>query len=71
MFKVLLHLIDVLFELNEEIVHLDGLSEELTYLVVLVNNRCLCYVSDEAEVLLDANEQILRGEPGQKGKFTL
>ena len=71
MFEVLLHLIDMLFEHYEEIVHFYGLTKELTYLAVLVIDCCLCDISDEAEVLLDANEQILRGEAGQKWKFSL
>ena len=71
MLEVLLHLINVLFEHDEEIVHLDGLPEELTDLAVLFIDRGLCYIADEAEVLLDANEKILGREAGQKREFTL
>ena len=36
MFKILLHLIDVLFEHYEKVVHFYSLSEELTYLAILI-----------------------------------
>ena len=71
MFKVLLHLINVLFEHYEEIVHLDSLLEELQYLTVLWIDCRLCYVSNEAEVLLDTDEEILGREAGQKREFAL
>ena len=69
--EVVLHLVNMPFELLEEVKHVDRLRIKVHDLVVLLFNSLARDVANEREVRLDAIQQILRGQPRQQGELAL
>ena len=71
MLKFALHMVNVRFKIIQEGEHfLSGLIEAQNLTILLI--YCLLRdVADEAEVLLDPVQKVLRAEARQQGQFSL